>query len=57
MVEKNLFSPSEEKLKSSWNDVSGFVKVLLHIHDSIEKRKVHTKSPKVYMYFSMRKAR
>ena len=31
--------PSEEKLKSSWKEVSGFVKDLFHIHDSREKRK------------------
>lgn len=41
---KKIFLPSEEKLKSSWKDVSGFVKGLLHTHDSREKRKdIHKK--------------
>lgn len=41
---RKIFLPSEEKLKSSWKDVSGFVKGLLHTHDSREKRKdIHKK--------------
>ena len=46
--------PSEEKLKSSRKDVSGVVKDLLHIHESIEKRKILTRKLQAtfHVYFN-----